>query len=346
MERLFSPCTRYRDLIREELGGNIRPPRRMQELKLNVSTDEFLRAERGFTYADLCTMLENEYTLAWLTPHVAIGRGGAVLDSLKQLNGSYCFHLHAEDIKIHALACSSEHLSEICDVVLRLMAASVVHSPLLSNWNCFPHHVSINAASVEYLMEQCQSLKVLTLQDLEIDEDQIRLLEEFSRPGLEIELKPCGISGAAATVLAQVLRRSVLPYLETNSLRPRIRAIQKSRPNAYRAKVLGRALLAARTNANRMWMLLSGNPEVAFPSVTATTTVAANLSMPTTATAAATSNLASIPATYCYRYSSYFYNWCLCCCSRVTTAAVTDTATQVAPTTGASTACRTSKERH
>jgi hypothetical protein len=172
----------------------------MQELKLNVSTDEFLRAERGFTYADLCTMLENEYTLAWLTPHVAIGRGGAVLDSLKQLNGSYCFHLHAEDIKIHALACSSEHLSEICDVVLRLMAASVVHSPLLSNWNCFPHHVSINAASVEYLMEQCQSLKVLTLQDLEIDEDQIRLLEEFSRPGLEIELKPCGTSSGPPAV--------------------------------------------------------------------------------------------------------------------------------------------------
>jgi hypothetical protein len=31
---------------------------------------------------------------------------------------------------------------------------------------------------------------------------------------------------------------SVIPYLETNRLRPRVRAIQKTRPIAYRAKVL------------------------------------------------------------------------------------------------------------
>jgi hypothetical protein len=37
---------------------------------------------------------------------------------------------------------------------------------------------------------------------------------------------------------------SVIPYLETNRLRPRVRAIQKTRPITYRAKVLGRALMA------------------------------------------------------------------------------------------------------
>ena len=45
----------------------------------------------------------------------------------------------------------------------------------------------------------------------------------------------------------------------------------------YRAKVLGRALLSARIDANSFWMLLSGNAEVAFPSTNATTTLAANL---------------------------------------------------------------------
>jgi hypothetical protein len=478
MERLFSPCIRDLDLVEREhilwefrgiLEEFERRPRRMQELNLNVSTDEFLRAERGFTYADLCTMLENGNTLAWLTPHAFIGRGGAVLNSLYQLDESYRFHFDAEDIRIHAWARSSEHLSEICDVVLRLLAASVVHSVILSKWTCFPN-ASINAASLAYLMEQCQSLKVFTLQDLEIDEDQIRVLGDFSRPGLEIELKQCGISGAAATVLAHVLgrnqgpttldscridntvlanglrgnsrlksfmqgfsvfrdfsnthvlaianavrenqglvelclfygfhandetwgavcdclrthptlevvylvptcvstsvgpppmapdvitsrmqglldmikvntsihtihlhsgysehelfRRSVLPHLETNRLRSRVRAIQKSRPNAYRAKVLGRALLATRTNPNRMWMLLSGNPDLALPFMTAATTVSPNLPTPTTA--AATSNLATVAATYCYRDSNHFYKWCLscCCCSRVTTSAVTDT---------------------
>jgi hypothetical protein len=69
-------------------------------------------------------------------------------------------------------------------------------------------------------------------------------------------------------------------YLSRNEyrLRSRVCAIP------YRAKVLGRALLSARTNANSFWMLLSGNAEVAFPSTTA--------DIPTPAIAAAASNTA------------------------------------------------------
>jgi hypothetical protein len=58
---------------------------------------------------------------------------------------------------------------------------------------------------------------------------------------------------------------SVIPSLETNRLRDRVRAIQRTRPSEYRAKVLGRALLAVKSHPNRFWMLLSGNAEVAFP---------------------------------------------------------------------------------
>jgi hypothetical protein len=75
----------------------------------------------------------------------------------------------------------------------------------------------------------------------------------------------------------ELFQGSVVPYLQTNRFRPRLLAIQKTRPIAYRVKVLGRALLAVRTNPNSFWILLSGNPEVAFPSTTATTTLAANL---------------------------------------------------------------------
>jgi hypothetical protein len=94
--------------------------------------------------------------------------------------------------------------------------------------------------------------------------------------------------------LHELLQRSVNPYLETNRLRPRVRAIQKASPIAYRAKVLGRALLAARTNANRFWILLSGNAEVAFPLTIPTATPTANL--PTPASAAATANVAAVAA--------------------------------------------------
>jgi hypothetical protein len=55
-----------------------------------------------------------------------------------------------------------------------------------------------------------------------------------------------------------------VPYLKTNKLRPRLLAIQRTLPIPYRAKVLGRALMSARTNPNSFWMLLSGNTEVAF----------------------------------------------------------------------------------
>jgi hypothetical protein len=91
-------------------------------------------------------------------------------------------------------------------------------------------------------------------------------------------------------------RESVIPYLETNRFRPRLLAIQKTRPNAYRAKVLGRALLAASTDVNRFWMLLSGNAEVVLSSTTATPTPAANLPTPATVGASAVAVTATVTA--------------------------------------------------
>jgi hypothetical protein len=104
----------------------------------------------------------------------------------------------------------------------------------------------------------------------------------------------------------ELFRGSVNPHLKRNRLRPRLLAIQRTRPIVYRAKVLERALLATRTDANSFWMLLSGNAEIAFPSstTTTTTTLAASLPTPTadaagvaivavTTTRAATTNIAS-----------------------------------------------------
>jgi hypothetical protein len=62
----------------------------------------------------------------------------------------------------------------------------------------------------------------------------------------------------------EIFQGTIVPYLETNRLRPRVRAIQKARPISYRTKVLSRALLAVRSDPNRFWMLLSENAEVLF----------------------------------------------------------------------------------
>jgi hypothetical protein len=408
MGPLFSPCTRLYDLI-ESLGRlevlRNHHPELLHELNLNVSTEELLRAEKAFTYADVYAMLGNERTVVWLTPHAAVAREGGrrAISFSSYLPDCYRFCFSVDGKMIVAVARSPQHLLEICDVVVRLFAASVVHSVCLTN-PIFPHDTSITAPILAYLMEQCQSLKSLSLKNLEMDENHCRVLGAYSRPGLEIVLENCRIAGAATAVLAQafgrnhgptklnlceidafvladglrqnsrlksltprfsrnaevrdrellaiagalrenkglvnldlncalgmsdvtwgaicdslkahptlevldfsarsadgtgttapavlksyalldmmkvnvsirtlrldlsltstnVYRESVIPYLVTNRVRPRVRAIQRTRPISYRAKVLGRALLAVRTDPNRFWMLLSENAEVVF----------------------------------------------------------------------------------
>jgi hypothetical protein len=426
MESLFSPCTRLHDHL--ESQGRLEEfinPELLQEINLDVSTDELLSAERAFSYADLYAMLGIQNTVAWLTPHAAVVSG---------IVGSY-YHgykfcsITADSKNIIAFARSPEHLLEICDIVVRLLAASVVHSVSLFNLNV-SDTISINTTSLAYLMEQCHSLKSLTLVNLDMDENHCRVLDSYSKPGLEMVLNYCGFTSAGASTLVDVLGRnqgptkldscridnlvladglrgnsrlkslkllrisrspevgnreilaiadalrenkglvdlnlrwwgcrvsdetwrtfcdslkahptleildlrrtfaedatvksrmqvlsdmvkvntsihtihlfqrhngneneffrgSIVPYLETNRFRPRVRAIQKTRPIMHRAKVLGRALLVARNDANTFWMFLSGNAEVAFPSTIATT------SLPTPATTPATANATPVAA--------------------------------------------------
>jgi hypothetical protein len=428
MEHLFSPCTRYRDIAESE--GRLRLEELTgypKELNLDVSTEEFLSAERAFTFAGLYAVLGNEDTVAWLTPHASVMRAHGLAENFcKHLEGGvYLIRFNIDGKQVAIFARSSEAITEVLDVVLRLLAASVVHSVILNQLRSADYEW-IDSATLKYLMEQCQSLKALTLEKLALGENQCRVLGAYSRPDLEIELTLCRITGAAATVLAEVLghnqgptkldrctidnvvlvdglrgncrleslilrlsnnlevvdrevlaiagalrenkglvnlnlcyviaaasdetwnvvcdslkthptlqvlnlrrakgapsaparlksriqvildmmkinmsihtihlhdrysqhelfREKVIPFLETNRLRPRVRAIQKTRPILYRAKVLGRALLAVRTDPNRFWILLSGNAEVAFPSPS--TTIAAATNLPTPPTAAVT----------------------------------------------------------
>jgi hypothetical protein len=438
MEHLFSTCTRCRDL----LGGRLVPrsnPERLRELNLDVSTEELLSAKRAFTYADLYAMLGNDdcdddSTVAWLTPHAAVMRHfGNAADCCYFLL-PYTFSLNADGEHIFVATSSSAACLDIYAVFVRLLAVNArqVHGVTLKDFGPHRHHAVFSNAPpcFAYLMEQCQSLKVLSLMSLEMDEDHILALGALSRPGLKINLVGCRITGASAEALAEVLkrnhdptftitychfdsftlmdglrgdsrlksltlssfhnnralivfpsvfrenkglvklkfddghwvtdeqwgaicdslethpslevldlhpgcttpaisackiqalvdmlkvnisihtihldyhhsehelfRRSVAPYLETNRFRPRLLAIQKARPFPYRVKVLGRALLATRTDPNRLWILLSGNVEVAFPSTTANLMLRAHQNpLQWLIIAAATLNAAVLPA--------------------------------------------------
>jgi hypothetical protein len=397
------------DILESQVDEELRGRRELlKELNLDVSTGELLSAERAFTYADLHATLESKKTVVWITPHVALVRESGSwtwMNHCEQLEMSCGFLFDADGKGMVALARSNEHLLEICDVVLRLLAASVAHLAILCQRSSRDGE-SINATSLEYLMEQCQSLKDLSLVHLDMHENHCRVLGTYSRPGLKIELSYCRIAGAASEALAEVLGRnqgptkldhcetdnsvlanglrgnsrlksltltgdvdrrqvlaiagalkenkglvclniwlrgeeprdavcdslkthptlevlhlrsylalegvpldpaaitsriqalldmmkmnksihtihlnplfsdhelirgSVIPYHETNRLRPRLLATQKTHPIAYRAKLLGRALLAVRSDPSRFWMLVSGNAEVAFASTTAMT---------------------------------------------------------------------------
>jgi hypothetical protein len=183
----------------------------LQELNLDVSTEELLSADEAFTYyEDLYAMLGNESTVAWITPHTAIAKGNRVLDSWRQVDELRYFRFNADGKELYGFARSTEHLLEICNVVLRLLAASVVHSVTLHNW----YHrdtASINFASLAYLVEQCQSLKILKLLNIEMDESQIGVLRTFSRPDLKIELIDCKLTSTGTRALAEVLGRNQGP---------------------------------------------------------------------------------------------------------------------------------------
>jgi hypothetical protein len=137
MERLFSFCTRLHDLIENQ--GDVNEDLTddlyffLKEVNLNVSTKDFLSFERAFTYADLYAMLlGNNETVAWLTPHIAVARSGErLMTAWDELDESCRFRFSADDKDIIVLARSSEHLLEICNVVLRLSAVSVVHSVII-----------------------------------------------------------------------------------------------------------------------------------------------------------------------------------------------------------------------
>jgi hypothetical protein len=126
MEHLFSPCTRLHDLWQD--FENIK------ELKLDVSAQELLSAERGFTYADMYAMLGNGATIAWFTPNASIVRahGRALNYAVLPLQGVYRSGVTANGKAIVVLGSSMEAVSEICDVVLRLLVVSTVHSVRVS----------------------------------------------------------------------------------------------------------------------------------------------------------------------------------------------------------------------
>jgi hypothetical protein len=171
---LFSPCTRLYDLL-ESQDGRVRDQNHFQERNLNVSTEELLGGERAFTFADLYAMMRVRNqdrkvrdNVAWLTPHAGMVReNGIAMRYWNQLHESYRFFFSADGKAIVAFARSSDHLLEIVDVVLRLLALSVVHSLLIESLS-LSGDTSISAPPLAYLMEQCQSLKFFIIEDFVI----------------------------------------------------------------------------------------------------------------------------------------------------------------------------------
>jgi hypothetical protein len=155
---------------------------------------------------------ESGDTVAWLTPHASVARnGGRAAYAWNYLEETaYRFSFNAEGKEIVTFAFHHEHLLEICDIVVRLLAVSSVHSVVLGQGSSH-HRALLNAPNLTCLMEQCQSLKILSLNNQKMDEDHCRVLGAYSRPDLEIILECCTITDAGAFALAEVLKSNQGP---------------------------------------------------------------------------------------------------------------------------------------
>jgi hypothetical protein len=168
MELLFSPCTRFVSLFENQDNPMeyIRDTfEHLQELNLDVSTEDFLSTERAFTYADLYAMLKSEETVLWFTLDTAIMRGACARGILWSLylrfHNRFTFKVNGESMVV--LARSLAALFEIVDVFHRLLVANASEVYDLEFRNSCFDGTFFSAASLAYLMEQCQNLKALTL---------------------------------------------------------------------------------------------------------------------------------------------------------------------------------------
>jgi hypothetical protein len=76
-------------------------------------------------------MLDGD-TMVWCTPSAAVFRKSAIANICILGDGNDRFMCNVDGKDMHVLARSPEHFSEVCNVIVRLLAASVVHSVVLT----------------------------------------------------------------------------------------------------------------------------------------------------------------------------------------------------------------------
>jgi hypothetical protein len=121
------------------------------------------------------------------------------------MDESFHFCFDADGKRICVMVRSSEDLFKNFDVFVRLLVASVVYTVFVRpRWRFRDSDSAlINVATLAYMMEHCQSLEFLSLEDLEMDENHCRVLGTYSRPDLEIELICCKLTSAGTSALAE-----------------------------------------------------------------------------------------------------------------------------------------------
>ena len=160
MERLFSPCTRFYDMLESQGRERFRGCGEwFQELNLDVSTEELLSAERAHTYADLYTMLEPNVTIMWLTPHTAVA-GEDGMNPWMLLADSCWFCFRADGKVFFVLARSPEHLSVLSSWVDQRRNGRVAVIPTFASILYFAQVVSVNGTVYVRLKTKIQRHQV------------------------------------------------------------------------------------------------------------------------------------------------------------------------------------------
>jgi hypothetical protein len=170
---------------------------------IRMSTEDLLSSTRGLTFPySTYDILRKRLAIilwpSWLRCSLYADRSIYCCYEVNHCRTTIVFNFTADGKGVCVRSFSEQHTLEFCAVLARLVTRCRVHSLVIDT-------ALIRSRTLSYLMEHCQSLKCLELRQVHLDEDDCRVLGEYSRPDLDIELIECRVE---ATALAEILGRN------------------------------------------------------------------------------------------------------------------------------------------
>jgi hypothetical protein len=208
MESLFSPTTRYRDLLNERAPNHVTLPENFREVELSVSLEE-LKLSRHATWDAFVEFVRGD-KVVWMAPGVFI----SVSCSRYHHNKLYPQLLHLAQLqtsaKLSVFASCAQQAVETCDFVVHLLAAS--EHPIVACWGTRQILPVSGSGLLDLATKTSHArLRELSLRYLILDESHCRTLATASHDNLQVGLFNCSFADAGTNTVLHSLQHDQGP---------------------------------------------------------------------------------------------------------------------------------------